>query len=405
MSGMVPRSSTGVLLLSLAIGASPGVAGAQALVGPGSDEGVASPAASEPARQGRARFFDPQDGQLDLSSFLENPRGFLPIPIIVTEPAVGYGGGAAGMFLRPRREEGQEGWARPDISGVGAFATENGTRGAFAGDASRWMDGRLRTLVGAATGQVNLDFYGLGPGLPSLDEKVRYSLQFSAMVAQLNWQLAPKSPWAVGVRYVYADVDPKLREEAQFPVLAENVRVKISAPTAILEYDTRDNIFTPTRGVYAETSWLASREALGATGDFERFQQVVMGWQPLARNLVVGARGNYAWSSDGTPFFLRPFVQLRGVPAMRYQGDEVASVEVEARWRFYDRWSGVVFAGGGTTRTSGVDFSASQSVGSGGFGFRYEIARKFGLDVGIDVARSPGTTAFYLVVGNSWFRP
>ena len=67
-------------------------------------------------RTGSARFFDPQDGQFDLSYFLENPRGFLPIPIVVTEPAVGYGGGVAGMFLRPRREAGDEGWARPDIS-------------------------------------------------------------------------------------------------------------------------------------------------------------------------------------------------------------------------------------------------------------------------------------------------
>src|SRR5262245_2162623 len=67
-------------------------------------------------REGRARFLDPEDGQFDLSYFLEDPRGFLPIPIVVTEPAVGYGAGMAGMFLRPRKEAGQEGWARPDIS-------------------------------------------------------------------------------------------------------------------------------------------------------------------------------------------------------------------------------------------------------------------------------------------------
>src|SRR4249920_2396952 len=94
-------------------------------------------AAEEPSASGEvpdkasaeraSRFIDPEDGQLDLSYFLENPRGFLPIPIVITEPAVGYGGGVAGMFLRPRREEGDEGWARPDISAVGAFATQNGT--------------------------------------------------------------------------------------------------------------------------------------------------------------------------------------------------------------------------------------------------------------------------------------
>ena len=51
---------------------------------------------------GSALLFDPRVGQFDLSYFLENPRGFLPIPTVVTEPAVGYGGGSADMFLRPR---------------------------------------------------------------------------------------------------------------------------------------------------------------------------------------------------------------------------------------------------------------------------------------------------------------
>jgi hypothetical protein len=365
-------------------------------------------AQQEPAvekRTGRARFFDPDDGQFDLSYFLEDPRGFLPIPILVTEPAVGYGGGAAGMFLRPRTKAGEEGWAFPNISAAGAFATQNGTWGAFGGDASRWLDGRLRTLVGAGTGRVNLDFYGLGLDPSSVYQKVRYSLDFTGVVAQANWQLAPKSPWAVGLRYVYADVDPLLRDQPLFPSLADRVRVKISAPTPILEFDTRDNVFTPTRGVYAESSWLASRSSLGATEDFERFTQVLMGWYPATSDVTLGARGNYAWSSDGTPFFLRPFVQLRGVPAMRYQGDQAAWLEVEARWQLYGRWSVVAFAGGGTTRSSRDSFTATQNVGSGGAGFRYELARKFGLNAGIDVAHSPGTTAVYFVVGNAWFRP
>jgi hypothetical protein len=356
-------------------------------------------------RTGRARFFDPEDGQLDLSYFLENPRGFLPIPIVVTEPAVGYGGGGAGMFLRPRREAGEEGWARPNISAAGAFATENGTWGAFAGDTSRWLDGRLRTLVGGGTGRVNLDFYGLGLDPSSLDKGIRYSLSFTGALAQANWQLAPKSPWAVGVRYVYADVDPALRADPYFPQIAQRAQVKISAPTAILEYDTRDNVFTPTRGIYAESSWLASRESLGATADFERFTQVLIGWHPLRSDVTLGARANYAWASDATPFFLRPFVQLRGVPAMRYQGNQAASLEVEARWQFHGRWSVVGFAGAGSARTDQGLFDATQSVGSGGVGFRYELARKFGLHAGIDFAHSPGTNAIYFVVGNAWFRP
>jgi hypothetical protein len=362
-------------------------------------------AATAAAQERGSRFIDPEDGQFDLSYFLENPRGFLPIPIVVTEPAVGYGGGIAGMFLHPRHEAGQEGWARPNISGAGVFGTENGTWGAFAGDVSLWLDRRLKTLVGAGTGRANLDFYGAGLNLPVLDQGVRYSLQFSGAVAQASWQLTPKSPWWVGLRYVYADVDPKLRDDALLPGLAEAVRVKVSAPTAILEYDSRDNVFTPTQGVYAETSYLASREALGASDDFERFQQLLTGWLPLQPRLTFGARGNYAWASSGTPFFLRPFVVLRGVPAVRFQGEQAASAELELRWQFHERWSVVGFGGSGATRTERRNDVLRQSVASGGFGFRYELARKFGLNAGIDIAHSPGTTAIYFVVGNAWFRP
>ena len=405
--GILPRVGLTLCraVLVLAIGAVT-EAYAQGLAEPLRDVETVSPAPQpEAKREGWERFIDPKDGQFDLSYFLEHPRAFLPVPLVVTEPAVGFGGGVVGMFIRPRKEAGDEGWARPDIAAVGGLATENGTWAAFAGDASRWLDGRLRTLAGVGIGQVNLDFYGLGLNRPSFDEKVRYSLQFSGAVAQANWQLADKSPWAVGLRYVYANVEPKLRDEPVFPGLADRIRVKISAPTAIIEYDTRDNLFTPTRGIYAESSWLLSSQALGASVDFERFQQVLIGWLPLLQGVTLGMRGDYAWSSPGTPFFLRPFVLLRGVPAMRYQGDQMASVEVEARWQFCGRWSVVAFGGGGSAWTSRDAFSVTQNVGSGGLGFRYELARKFGLHTGIDVAHSPGTTAVYIQVGNAWFRP
>ena len=64
-----------------------------------------------------------------------------------------------------------------------------------------------------------------------------------------------------------------------------------------------------------------------------------------------------------------------------------------------------MFGGAGTTRASRGRFEATQNVGAGGAGFRYELARKFGLHAGIDVAHSPGTTAVYFIVGNAWFRP
>jgi len=391
------------LLVLALVAAASSAAGGQAPTEPPRDA-AAVPQASprDSVRKGRARILDSDDGQLDVSALLENPRGFLPIPIVVTEPAVGYGGGLVGMFVRPRREAGAEGWARPDLSAVGVIATQNGTRALFAVDARRRVEGRLRTMAGAGTGTVNLDFYGLEL---DADRAVRYSLQFTGAVAQANWQLAPRSPWALGLRYVYSVVEPRLRDAPVFPFLVDRARVALSAPTAILEFDTRDNLFTPTRGVYGESSWLTSREALGASDNFERFQQILMGFRPLSHAVMFGARADYAWSSAGTPFFLQPFVQLRGVPAMRFRGSQMTSAEAEARWQFVGRWSLVAFGGAGATRAGRDALAATASVGSGGVGFRYQLARKFGLHAGIDVGHSAGTTALYFQVGNAWFRP
>jgi len=48
------------------------------------------------------------------------------------------------------------------------------------------------------------------------------------------------------------------------------------------------------------------------------------------------SRSQSSWSSDDTPLFLRPYVQLRGVAAMLTRA-QVESLEVEARWQFYGR--------------------------------------------------------------------
>lgn len=52
------------------------------------------------------QFVDPQDGHFDMGAFLAGRHGFLPVPLIITEPAVGYGGGVGGCLLtRPRALE------------------------------------------------------------------------------------------------------------------------------------------------------------------------------------------------------------------------------------------------------------------------------------------------------------
>ena len=63
--------------------------------------------------------------------------------------------------------------------------------------------------------------------------------------------------------------------------------------------------------------------------------------------MTLGVRADATSSFGDVPFYMRPFVALRGAPIMRYQGEQVAQVEAELRWQFWKRFSLVGFAGAG----------------------------------------------------------
>src|SRR5258707_11311018 len=96
--------------------------------------GVAALVACQALAQEKDLFRDPQDGALDASEWLLDKKGFLPVPIVITEPAVGYGAGAALVFFRESLRERAahvkpgEALTPPDIYVAAVAATENGTK-------------------------------------------------------------------------------------------------------------------------------------------------------------------------------------------------------------------------------------------------------------------------------------
>ena len=54
-------------------------------------------------------FISKDDGAVDMSEFLNSNTGFLPVPIIVTEPAVGFGGGLALAYFHKNKKAENDG--------------------------------------------------------------------------------------------------------------------------------------------------------------------------------------------------------------------------------------------------------------------------------------------------------
>jgi outer membrane translocation and assembly module TamA len=102
------------------------------------------------------------------------------------------------------------------------------------------------------------------------------------------------------------------------------------------------------------------------------------------------------------PFYQLPYIEMRGIPAVRYQDENTTVAEAELRWNVTPRWALVGFLGAGRAWGSENGFSDADTRTAGGAGFRYLIARRLGLYVGMDYARGPDDDAIYIQVGGAW---
>ena len=364
---------------------------------------VPQAAENAPARKSGLSFFDPEDGMLDMSDFLLHHKGALPVPMVITEPAVGYGFGLGLVFFSEsmadaaqRAKDAGKGPAPPNITAVGGAYTENGTWAAGAAHFHTWGGDRIRYLGAIGKVDANLEYFGLA------NQPRTYQLRGFALMQQLLFRVAD-SRWYIGPRYVYADTSASFRFGANASELGPIEQdQRIGKGGIVIDYDSRDNIFYPNKGSYAELEAQFARGGFGSTQTFNMYNARGFTWLPLSRKWILGLRADTKFSTGDVPFYAQPYVDLRGVQKGRYQDRNAVAIEAELRWDVTPRWSVLAFSGTGKAYGRWHDFSDASTVFSVGGGFRYMIARKLGLSMGIDVAHSKDQNAFYIQVGSAW---
>jgi hypothetical protein len=349
-----------------------------------------------------SRFKDPEDGKLDIMAQGEQKAGFFPIAIPFNEPAIGVGLVLALGYFHPQKAAGTpspDGKMAPPTATFGAgVASTNGTWAAAAGHHHVFKDDSIRYLGVLGGGSVNLTFYGFGDQGTSEDEGRDFNIELLGTVQQSKFRIA-KSPFFIGAKYVYATTKTTWDTAFDYPLEGDT---QLAGVSALFEYDTRDTVFTPNKGLKGSLELSYYAEALG--GDFN-YGSAKLGFRyywALAEAWTLGFRIDYDAVGDEAPFYALSWVKLRGVPAFRYLGHYVATFETEPRYKIGDRWSVVAFAGMGRAAQEASNLKDADKVYNYGGGFRYLIARKMGLGMGIDIARGPEDTVVYLTIGSAW---
>ncbi len=350
-------------------------------------------------------FKDPVDGAFDMSSFLLEHKGFLPVPTIITEPAIGYGGGIGLLYFHPSHNQYNE-YVPPSISGVLGMATENGTHALGAMHMHVFGKDRVRTFTSIVWPKVHFDYYG-NNNVWLNEHPLGVTLSSWLFLQRVQVRIA-NSKFYVGASYSYFHSDVTFEAHSESSMINEiikglNDNSVISTLKPMVLYDSRNNIFTPTKGINAELSLKYNSQWLGASDDYSVWNTFVYGYQPINNRLFSAWRFEGKYLVGEAPFYAYPFVRLRGIPAMRYQSDRSVVAETEWRYNVYKRYSLVAFSGMGKAFPEMEDFNDVDWVYSIGTGFRYEVARLLGIHMGTDFAWGNGKDfAFYIVFGSSW---
>lgn len=354
------------------------------------------------------QFFDPQDGKLDVSQWLAGQTGFLPVPLVISDPAVGYGGGLAIAFFHDPEEDGQQTDdvnemlnMPPSISFVAGAYTENESWLAAGGHVASWKSDTIRYTGVAGYGDFNLKFYGVQSEVNPDDLGFKFNIQGFFLLQELIFRLK-QSNFFVGGRFSYLSSDIAFNVFDEVPDASkDHLDSSTGGLGLIVKYDTRDNIISPNKGHYAKFEPVFYNKAFGGDFNYTKTKISSYSYWPISR-LVLGIRLEGDFSTGEVPFYDAPFINMRGIPAMRYQGENVFVGELEGRWDLTPRWSLVGFIGSGWTADSFSELNDESGKVAGGGGFRYLIARRYGMRVGLDVARGPEDTVVYLAVGGNW---
>ena len=377
------------------------------------------PAESEEPSYWETYFTDPDTGDFDASNYLSKaPLGFLPVPTIITDPATGAGLALGAVFFHESEEQKQQRVGKgallpPNVTIAGGGYTENGSWGTGIVQLGFWRDDTLRYRGYLIYPDLNLDFYSL-PGTGDLPRPIELNIAGPFIDNSLMLRL-PGSNLFTGPRQVYRDVETGLASDLP-AILPERVADYLDAQLGnavttsglgwAFEYDSTKNPFNPVQGYDIRANYMWYRDSLGSDVDYDAYQLTSLGYWKLGGQFHLGLRGDYqaveADDPGSLPSYVPPGVSLRGVPSARYQGLRVFTAEMQLDYRINRRWKVGVFSGMARAADHFDELGSSDNIDTIGTGFRYLVARRYGFTMGIDVARGPEETAWYIQAGSTW---
>ena len=342
---------------------------------------------------GTANSYGQQTKEVD-STFNEASKTFLVVPLITNSPVMDTGFGGLGMYFFKIDKDDK---ASPtSLASLYAIYTTNNSYIFTPFGRFFWNEDKNRASFGVGTLRINNDLTYDEHGN---DLRLVYSEIRNFITAEYSRKII--GDFYLGMVYLGTKTKYKFdqgsEQENDFTrdffaqnEIADNF---VSSIGLNLSFDNRDYPYYPTRGFTFSIRPKLNRAWLGSDNDYIDTDYKFSYFNSLQDNLILALNIAGGFASGDVPFdgYQNYGVRnsLRGYEAGKYKGRNMIASQAELRWRFHNKWGGVVFGGTGSiwgNENNGEEEFERTWLPSVGLGLRYMVSKEKKINVRLDYA-------------------
>jgi outer membrane protein assembly factor BamA len=275
------------------------------------------------------------------------------------------------------------------VAGLGGGYSQN--RSLFAAAFTLLYLNQNRWRVNAAGGVGDIRFQYYESGIESVDEGfVDFNTTTGFGIVRILRRVIGHLYFGGIAKLQYTSTDFESN-----PPITETVTANGLGANAL--FDTRNNVYYPSRGTFASLSAVTNPDWLGSDSVFSALRAFYNIYVRVGRSSVLAARLSAFSSLGDVPFIGEDAIggkDIRGYTEGRYRGHQSYCIQAEYRWTFRPRWGMVAF--GGVAMTNKPYSGLLPGVGAG---LRFQALPARNVNIGVDGALGKDDYGIYFRIG------
>lgn len=328
---------------------------------------------------------------------------FAITPSYTREAGFGIGGAATGLYRMDRNDSIQQ----PSDVFVSLNASLNGFFVLTFKGNNLFPDQRSRLSYKVELYRKALDFWGITSEETAVNPKSKYDRRQIDLQAEYIYRLTRN--FFIGAQFRANYTDARNIHNPEY-LLGERPQYYVTGIGASFEFDTRDNLLTPTRGVHIAFKPMLYAKPFGnAPATFYSHSLIVNGYIRMWKGSVLALDWYTKLNSSNTPWTMKEMlasdgIRMRGYYMGSYMDNDQIAAQVELRQHVWRRLGFTVWGGGATVFHSVKELHEKnirpEWLFNCGVGIRFEF--KHNVNARIDYGFGKNTSGLVFAIGEAF---